>query len=234
MHYLLQEMTAALAKYEPSLHFAMELLNSQVSFIFHSVTSAFCPTSCFSSVDFLLEAYTDKDGRYRMAMSINKLFKVKVEEKHIDALKFIDRSRSNQWPPIELTLHEHNSDKAIMLSVNLRILMPLCREVILEKAYQGVLVQQRLPTANIKCQSIGMGSVYTWHGTPDIRVRGTEVVCRRGNEHELELEDEVLGDDGSDGGDSGSDGAATTVEGKVRFKDANLCQAIAMCCCVIH
>ena len=60
----------------------------------------------------MLEAYADDDGMYQMGMNIKNL-----------------------WPPIELTSHKHKSENAIMLSVSLGILMPLCREVTFEKAY---------------------------------------------------------------------------------------------------
>ena len=87
----------------------------------------------------------------------------------------------------------------------------------MEKMYQYVLIQ--MPNV-LKCSNIGMGSVQTWHGTPDARVRGAEVVCRRAAEEEI----------GYHCYDSNtSDGATTTVEGKVLHKDANLQQAVGTC-----
>ena len=67
--------------------------------------------------------------------------------------------------------------------------------------------------------NIGMGTVHTWHGTPDARVRGAEVVYRRETDETYEVS-QAPSDDESD---AASDGA-TTVEAKVMTKDANLHQ----------
>ena len=64
-----------------------------------------------------------------------------------------------------------------MLNVSSKILVPLCREVVLESSYGEILGEQM--TTELNCGDIGMGSVDTWHGTPDVRVREVEVVCRR-------------------------------------------------------
>ena len=77
-------------------------------------------------------------------------------------------------------------------------------------------------TRRLQVDDIGLGSVHTWHGTPDARVRGTDVVWRRASENKIVVEDVVSEEEGSDG-------ATTEVEGKVLATEVNLVQAIATC-----
>ena len=95
----------------------------------------------------------------------------------------------------------------------------LSSEVLLEKRYRTVLARQRTP---VQAGDIGLGSVHTWHGTPDARVRETDVVWLRASEDKIAVEDVVSEEEGSDG-------ATTEVEGKVLATEANLVQAIATC-----
>ena len=67
---------------------------------------------------------------------------------------------------------------------------------------------------------------WTWHGTPDMRVRGGyEVVYRKegGDRDTFTINEE------SDDESVCSDGMTTTIEGKVISKDANLPQLVATC-----
>lgn len=65
-----------------------------------------------------------------------------------------------------------------------------------------------------------MGTLDTWHGTPDIRTRGSEVILGDMDSHD----DEVSSDDESV---AGSDGATANWEGKA--KNANVAQAVGTC-----
>ena len=60
-----------------------------------------------------------------------------------------------------------------MLDISSQILLPLSRanEVIVDKRYRGVKKPDGL-----RCDCLGLGSMSTWHGTPDMRVKGAEVV----------------------------------------------------------
>ena len=73
------------------------------------------------------------------------------------------------------------------------------------------------------CGNIGLGSVKTGHGTPDMRVRGGEVafVMRTVEESGIAMLD---CDDGE-----ASDSNTTTFEGKIHFNEANLPQLVATC-----
>jgi len=109
-----------------------------------------------------------------------------------------------------------------MLSVASEILAPLCKEVIMEKRYWDVLHQ----AAPVVWGEIGMGTIHTWHGTPDVRVRGSEFICRIAAP-QFEIIDEVVSSD--DDAEKRSDGTTTTFEEKLRYKDANMLQAIGTC-----
>ena len=107
----------------------------------------------------------------------------------------------------------------------LTILVPLSSEVVLENRYSTILLRQLTP---VQTGEIGLGSMYTWHGTPNARVRGTDVVLLRASEDKRVVED-VDSEDDVVSEEEGSDGATTEVEGKVLATETNLVQAIATC-----
>ena len=114
-----------------------------------------------------LAAHTDDDrGLYR---PVNQLFKVDLKPEHAEALKFIVNSRSRAWPHGT----EVKKREQVVIDISSQILLPLSRanEVIVEKRYRGVKKPDGL-----RCDYLGLGSMSTWHGTPDMRVRGAEVV----------------------------------------------------------
>ena len=45
-----------------------------------------------------------------------------------------------------------------------------------ENGYTQYLSTRGLEGAGLQTAIIGLGSYNTWHGTPDVRVRGTEIV----------------------------------------------------------
>ena len=109
--------------------------------------------------------------------------------------------------------------------------MPLCRadEVILEKSYSQLIG----PGTGVKTGDIGLGTWKTWHGTPDARVRGSEVVGGKVTQLLYEEEDDVEeeqddsdGEGRGSGSSSGTDGVDTTVEAKLTKK---LAQVVATC-----
>jgi hypothetical protein len=71
-----------------------------------------------------------------------------------------------------------------------------------------------------------MGSLTTWHGTPDIRVRGVEFVVKDVSEREKnDIETEMC----DSGGETTSDGGSTPIEVKYSYMASNLPQTIATC-----
>ena len=119
-----------------------------------------------------------------------------------------------------------------MIALCREIFVPLCREVVLETRYTTRMGK----VTGVKVGYIGLGSANTWHGTPDARVRGMDVVwCTteggdEGGEVGIESDDEGAGQVVSDGGsDDGSDGCSAAIEGKGVWKESNLPQAIVTC-----
>ena len=117
--------------------------------------------------------------------------------------------------------------------------MPLCNEVILESRYTTRISQ--IP--ELQVSDIGLGSLHTWHGTPDARIRGIEVVWLEDSGETFTTVEEVVSEDEESVQSDGaveevvseeeesvqSDGASTMVEGKVLSTEANLPQAVGTC-----
>ena len=159
-----------------------------------------------------------------MAIRVKDLFKVEAVNSGTSALEFIAHSRKKIWPPFyPSTTKPKETD--IMISLSTQIFVPLCSEVLLESRYATILERHRLP--ELQVGDIGLGSVDTWHGTPDARIRGMEVVWRKdaGDAFAVVDEEDVSEDEGS----VQSDGKCTAVEGKVLTTEANMAQAVGTC-----
>lgn len=217
------EELSAFQKYERSLHLALERINSKINFILHTVTSDFCSKSSFSRVEFELTAHND--GTNQLGLDFNTLFKVEAKQQYSEALKFIHTSRHHLWPPFHPDPKFKKSEKNVMMHICSEILVPLCGEVNLEMRYLDEVLKKPM-LAGIKCSHIGMGSVSTWHGTPDARVRGgVEVVHRKEEGDPFVIQESDESDDESES--VSSDGMTTTIEGKILSSDANLPQVIS-------
>ena len=152
---------------------------------------------------------------------LTDLFKVEaVDPAFTSALKFIVNGRNHFWPPPSSSTK--HSEKEAMLSLCSDIFLSLSSEVILENTYKIFLEKKRGPVL-LQTGHIGMGTIHTWHGTPDARVRETDLVWLNASE---DPEDQFLVTEGSD---DESDGTATEVEGKLVAEEANLMQAIGTC-----
>ena len=85
--------------------------------------------------------------------------------------------------------------------------------------------------AGIKTDYIGIGSWKTWHGSPDARVKGSEVIRRNVSLLRLDVEEyekyEEYDSDGESDDTRGTDGATSSVEAKLRFTDQNFSQLVA-------
>ena len=82
-------------------------------------------------------------------------------------------------------------------------------------------------TPGIKSDSLGIGTLSTWHGTPDLRVRGVEVIVRKPLE-ELDDEDSEMVEE-RDSDEEGSDGGSAPIEVKITYMSSFLPQTIATC-----
>ena len=207
-----------------SLNFAIEQINSEIAFVLHKVTSDFSSLSSFSTLDLRLAAHVNDAQQGQMAIRVKDLFKVEAVNSGTSALEFIAHSRKKIWPPVyPSTTKPKETD--IMISLSTQIFVPLCSEVLLESRYATILERHRLP--ELQVGDSGLGSVDTWHGTPDARIRGMEVVWRKdaGDAFAVVDEEDVSEDEGS----VQSDGKCTAVEGKVLTTEANMAQAVGTC-----
>ena len=207
---------ALLEKFSRNVDYALSTLDDEVLFVFHYVDSDFYSKATFSNLTFSLRVYTA--GGTKAAVRPSTLFTfTPPSEDHFEALKFLNSCRSRPWPPYPWP--SKPSEKDVMLALASDIFLPLGRDVVLEKRYNGLLLDKPIP--GVSAADLGMGSVNTWHGTPDARVRGAHVVFREGTDEYYEAR-ECPSENESDGG-------TTTVETKVKNKEANLHQAIGTC-----
>ena len=109
-----------------------------------------------------------------------------------------------------------------MLRISSEIVVPLSREneVFVEKSYRSRLTEAHV---GVKCGTLGIGNVKTWHGTPDALVREASVIWKK-TQYGI---DDDSDDDASVMTDI-SDGMTTTIEAKLKIKN-NMPQAIATC-----
>ena len=184
----------------------MEIVN-KIAFVLHHVTTNFNSTAAFSDASFQLAAYAP-DG-FRLGLTVSELFQVALRPEHAEALTFLMNSKSHVWPVQPDVKKKREQQVVVEIS---QILLPLSRanEVILENRYSCIP-----KPAGLRCGYLRMGSLYTWHGTPDVRVKGADVIVE-------------YGDEGAEV-DTDSDGATANLEAKVLYSVANLPQVITTC-----
>lgn len=187
----------------------------QTPFFACKLVSQFCEVSTFSSCDFGVELHEVGTADSRtVAISFSDLFDVDLKTEDDDAVKFIYRCSEIEWP-CRKSFGFVESERTILIDVCTNILLPLCNEVILDWRYKESLsiTQQHLPT--LTCGAIGLGTLETWHGTPDGRVREGEVhlLCSK-----------------TDEGDAGSDEESNGIgfKGKISISKADLPRVVAM------
>ena len=186
-----------------------------VCFLFNYVSTPFDHTASFSAVTFKVEPYSDS-AEVRLSVKLSQLFAPNnPEQQHFEHLKFINDCQDHHiWPP---NPNSFKYEKDVMIEICTEVLKPLCRaeELILEKKYESVLSTAKTDVTGLKAAYIGLGTVKTWHGTPDARVRGSHLVFQEvenGESEESEESDAEL-----------SDGAIR------RFSLKNFPQMIATC-----
>jgi len=156
------------------------------------------------------------------------LDRLELTEENKDTIKFIRNCKQYCWPPWS---SEPKTKHGCLVEISRRLFVPLCcksESVMLDKTYGNRL---KPCDAGIKSTSIGIGSFATWHGSPDARIRGTEVVCVTEDETDSDVEEtKVENAELEENYDSdGSYETTTTVEAKKQFKQSDLPQLVATC-----
>ena len=211
-----------------SIKYAIQRINSEIAFSLCKVPQSFNSSTAFSKLDLKLAAHND--GVTKKAVQFTTLFGIDPAEIHIsDAVKFLHRCKRCPWPPPPGTQDTYSappakkrSESSIMMDISTEILQHLCIDVTLESRYAGH-PQRKLgpsPVTGITCEDIGIGTIHTWHGSPDGRVRGgATFVCKDEDEDSDE-------DDDSDNDSVHSDGRTTAVEAKIA---SQLPQVVGTC-----
>ena len=206
-----------------AFHSALLAVVREIPFEIYKVTTTFNPTSSLSEVDLNLQAYEDEFGS-TIVIRAGELFELEqlvATPENQEVFKFIRNAKSIPWPPFSFST-KPLSERRVLLKIVRRILVPLCRkdEVILEKNYSTLISNLGPVAAGIKTDHIGIGSWKTWHGSPDARVRGSEVIGRNVSLLRLDVEEyeeyEEYDSDGESDDTRGTDGAT-----KLRFTDQN-------------
>ena len=210
----------------PKLAFHHDLLAvaSNVSFFFFRVGTTFCPSSTFSEVDLKLVPIATSEG-HKIVVNAKHIFafdRLEAKPEYAEAFKYIKNCKSKPWPPHSLT-----STKEVVIALCQHLLVPLSRPdtVLLERGYTSFLSVLGPEREGLKTANLGMGSRKTWHGTPDVRVRGVEIIG-----HKVEdVADADEEDECRSTATEATDGATTSLEGKRLIKAKNLSQGVSTC-----
>ncbi len=200
----------------------MEGVN-EIRFVPHSISSTLYAKCAFSDVKFDLRAHLSKKKTARISFLLQNLFHVELSEAHRPALEFIYRCRKVFWADDDLPTRE----STVALKICSQVLQHICGpgEVVLEKDTYKQLLSKK-PINGVHVGTIGLGSTKTWHGTPDVRVRGTNIVVSGMEMEEDETEDE---EERKVEEDSDSDGMTVLLEVKSSMRAAHMPQAISIC-----
>lgn len=209
---------------EENAYFLDDLLTDvkDVSFYFYRVTENFNPTSAFSRIDLNMAPFKSTDGAHIgiKAEELYKLNQITATGENRDAVHFICTCKDIPWPPFT-QMSEHTA----FIEISRQILAPISgkNEVILDRTYRNLL-KDLVTDSRLTSDCIGFGSSETWHGSPDARVRGTEIIG-----HNF-IDDDATEPFGSDNDEEISDtcsnvstGTTTTIETK------HLQQLVATC-----
>lgn len=196
---------------ETKLKMVMQVVD-EIPFIPHYIDSSVYPKCSFSDAKFDLAVHVT-DGGAQAAFYTSALFKVEAKEEHKQALDFIYRSKMVLWDPPP----KKSPEKIVTLKLCSQLLQHICKpnEVIIENAGY-----EHTPIPGVQFGFIGLGSRKTWHGSPDVQVRGTaNIVIQSMNVEKREEEESTNSDE--------SDGMTTKIEEKPRVRVAHLQQAVA-------
>jgi len=191
-----------------------------IPFFLYKVVEPFNRTSSFSQVQLNMAPYiTDERFPALITVDAQELLDFDMLQVNEETHKFICNCKSIAWPPLK-PFNEHTA----FLHISQKLFVPLCcnDEVILEKSYTKYLQSLGPGSDGLRACNIGLGSFKTWHGTPDARVRGTEII------HSTIKENPAHNSD--DSGDSIiSNGLTTVIEAKLQWDKHHMAQMVSTC-----
>lgn len=148
--------------------------------VFKKVTSHFTTNTSFTKALIPLDSIRSDDAESSVLyMSFGKLFEFDFTTEAVpDNLV----NNTTLWPK----LPKKESEEGVFLRVAQKLLVPLCRQVVLEPCYIDLVRDIDGLTTDV----IGIGSKKTFHGTPDGRVNGLPLLFLSLDEEEGEEKDE--------------------------------------------
>lgn len=150
--------------------------------------------------------------------------RLEITEENEKTVKFICNCKSIAWPPFSTeAFNEHTA----FLQISQKLFVPLCcdDQVILDKTYTKYLHSLGPGTEGLRACNIGCRSFLTWHGSPDARVRGTEVIYTTTEENTTYTMDPAHNSDDS----NISNGLTTVVEAKLQWNKVDMPQLVSTC-----
>lgn len=150
---------------------------SGIPFQIYKVTTDFSPMGKFSKMDFGYDTLKTEDGKTKV-LRFEFLFNFSPEllespqvrpdnckESLRNLIKVLKKCRNEYWPLVNGSLENET-----IANLATKVFTPLCsNDIILASKYSE-------DVKNIGCENIGIGSSHTWHGTPDMRVMGCDVI----------------------------------------------------------
>ena len=201
-----------------------------IPFFLYKVIEPFNRTSSFSQVQLNMAPYiTDETSPAFVTVEAQKLLDFDRLEVNEETFEFICNCKSIAWPPLVKPSNEHTA----FLHICQKLFVPLCckDEVILEQTYTKYIQSLGQGSDGLKACNIGFGSFQTWHGSPDARVRGTEVIHSSDSTTEENTMDPAHNSDNSaDSADSIiSNGLTTVIEAKLQWNKHHMPQMVSTC-----
>ena len=102
-----------------------------------------------------------------------------MKQPFLNLITTMKRCSSVYCPPVEDK--KGSSEEEVMLNIIKCVMVPLLGEVEIEKKYTALVENLQ----GVRARHIGIGHPRTFHGTPDMRVRGCDIIWTP-----RELEDE--------------------------------------------
>ena len=213
----------------------MEEIND-LPFFFYKITNGFNPTTPFSKAYLTFEHY--KDNGQALAVRFKNLFTFdgtlldtpdKRPEDLAASMDKLVRSMKEKSPYTGTFATEGE----LVINLCRDVLIPLFGEVTLEKRYAKKITDNDLQGAT--AEHIGMGTKTTWHGTPDLRVKGCPLVTTTvplvADEEMTEDMEDIENSPQSQASppqqaSPHSIGSSTNIESKLEMKPAHLDQLI--------